>query len=91
MVDLLELPQVRALVEQLRARDAHPDYANTPILDAYGRISVNPGTGETETVDRRIMDTLADVSRLRRVAAKGLLVLSATRRWQPAEERLTIR
>ena len=31
----------------------------------YGRISVNPETGETEKVDRQIMETFAEVSRRR--------------------------
>ena len=65
MADVLELPQVSALVERLRARDADPEYASAPVLDVYGRISVNPETGETEKVDRQIMDTLAEVSRRR--------------------------
>jgi DNA invertase Pin-like site-specific DNA recombinase len=72
MVDVMELPQVRALVEGLRARDTDSAYRDAPVLDVYGRISVNPETGETEKVDRQITDTLTEVSRRR--ARLGLVL-----------------
>lgn len=48
---------VRELIAQLRARDADPAYADAPVLDAYGRISISPD-GETEKTDRQLLDVL---------------------------------
>ena len=48
---------VRDLVAQLRERDADPAYANAPVLDPYGRISISVD-GETEKVDRQLGDIL---------------------------------
>ena len=56
-------PLVRALITELRVRDADPGFVDAPVLDVYGRISGNPETGETEKVDRQIEDTLASVKR----------------------------
>jgi hypothetical protein len=55
--------QVTGLVDALRQRDHDPKYVSAPILDVYGRISVNPETGETEKVDRQIEDNLNEVRR----------------------------
>ncbi|MDQ1294431.1 MAG: site-specific recombinase [Actinomycetota bacterium] len=62
-------PQVNDLVDTLRARDDDPAFGDAPVLDVYGRISINPETGETEKVDRQIEDTLKEV--LRRRACLG--------------------
>lgn len=51
------------LATDLRARDTDPAYADAPVLDVYGRISKNPETGETEKVDRQLLDTLGEVRR----------------------------
>src|SRR5664280_2912563 len=51
------------LAAALRARDAEPAYATAPVLDVYGRISKDPETGETEKVDRQLVDTLVEVGR----------------------------
>ena len=58
-------PQVNALIDTLHARDDDPSFADAPVLDVYGRISINPETGETEKVDRQIEDTLREVLRRR--------------------------
>lgn len=58
-------PQVRGLIDDLRRRDLDPEFGSSPVLDVYGRISVNPETGETEKVDRQIEDTLGEVRRRR--------------------------
>jgi site-specific DNA recombinase len=47
----------------LRQRDHDPAYADAPVLDVYGRISRNPETGETEKVDRQLIDCLREVER----------------------------
>ena len=52
---------VLALVDQLPARDADPEYTAATVLDVYGRISRNPETGETEKVDRQLEDCLRDL------------------------------
>lgn len=53
------------LAIELRQRDTDPAYADTPILDAYARISVNPNTGETEKTDRQLVDILGKILRMR--------------------------
>lgn len=67
-------PQVTDLIDTLRARD-DPAYADAPVLDVYGRISINPETGETDKVDRQIEDTLREV--LRRNARLGEVLREA--------------
>jgi DNA invertase Pin-like site-specific DNA recombinase len=51
------------LIAVLRARDFDPAYADAPVLDVYGRISKDPETGETEKVDRQLLDCLRNVQR----------------------------
>jgi|NGEPerStandDraft_6_1074524.scaffolds.fasta_scaffold52613_2 site-specific DNA recombinase len=51
------------LAADLRARDHDPAYVAAPVLDVYGRISKDPETGETEKVDRQLVDTLVEVGR----------------------------
>ncbi|MGH3365676.1 MAG: recombinase family protein [Nocardioidaceae bacterium] len=53
----------RELANTLRGRDVDPAYRDAPVLDVYGRISKNPETGETEKVDRQLIDTLREVER----------------------------
>ena len=61
----LDAPPVTSadLIALLRLRDTDPAYADAPLLDAYGRISRDPETGETEKVDRQLFDCLRDVQR----------------------------
>ncbi|MDQ1294650.1 MAG: invertase Pin-like site-specific recombinase [Actinomycetota bacterium] len=58
-------PQVNDLIDTLRAHEDDPAFADAPVLDVYGRISINPETGETEKFDRQIEDTLREVLLLR--------------------------
>ena len=71
MTPALEQPPAtwHDLVAALRARDTDPAYADAPVLDVYGRISKDPETGETEKVDRQLLDCLQDM--LRRHARLG--------------------
>jgi site-specific DNA recombinase len=55
---LTDRQRLDQLVAQLRERDHDPAYATAPVKDAYGRISKTPDTGETEKVDRQLVDIL---------------------------------
>ena len=59
----LDAPPVTSvdLIALLRLRDIDPAYADAPVLDVYGRISKDPETGETEKVDRQLLDCLQNV------------------------------
>jgi DNA invertase Pin-like site-specific DNA recombinase len=50
---------VIAKVDQLRARDSDPEYAEAPVLDVYGRISQEAD----EKVDRQLADCLDEIDR----------------------------